>query len=129
MNSWNGIGRLTRDPKFLETDGGTAICNLRIAVERRGKGVDYFDVKCFEGQATACAEHLTKGRQVAVTGRLRFEEFETQEREYASRVYIVADRVEFLGRRPRQDEGSQESEQPADEPATAGVAAEGAGPS
>jgi single-strand DNA-binding protein len=129
MNSWNGVGHLTRDPELVTTDGGTAICTLRIAIDRRGKGRDFFDVKCFEGQAHACVEHLAKGRQVAVTGRLRFEEFETKKGEYASRVYVVADRVEFLGRRPRQDEGSQESEQPADEPATAGAAADCAGPS
>ena len=35
MNRWTGTGHLTKDPKFLETDGGTAICALRIA--RAGK--------------------------------------------------------------------------------------------
>ena len=51
MNRWTGTGHLTKDPKFLETDNGTAICTLRIAVKRAGKqGQDgYFDVKCFDG--------------------------------------------------------------------------------
>ena len=54
MNRWTGTGHLTKDPKFLETESGTAICTLRIAVKRAGKqGHDgYFDVKCFDAQAS-----------------------------------------------------------------------------
>src|SRR5688500_971758 len=37
MNRWTGTGHLTKDPKLLETDGGTAICTLRVAVKRAGK--------------------------------------------------------------------------------------------
>ncbi len=57
MNRWTGTGHLTKDPKFLETENGTAICTLRISVKRAGKqGHDgYFDVKCFDAQANACA--------------------------------------------------------------------------
>src|SRR5829696_6016665 len=70
MNRWTGTGHLTRDPKFLETENGTAICTLRIAVKRAGKqGHDgYFDVKCFDAQASACAQYLKAGREVAVDG-------------------------------------------------------------
>ena len=63
MNRWTGTGHLTKDPKFLETESGTAICTLRIAVKRAGKqGHDgYFDVKCFDAQASACAQYLKSG--------------------------------------------------------------------
>src|SRR5918994_6152082 len=88
MNRWTGTGHLTRDPKFLETESGTAICTLRIAVKRAGKqGHDgYFDVKCFDAQASACAQYLKAGREVAVDGRLLFDEFQTQDGSYASRI-------------------------------------------
>jgi single-strand DNA-binding protein len=101
MNRWTGTGHLTKDPKFLETDSGKAICTLRIAVKRAGKqGQDgYFDVKCFEAQASACAQYLKAGREIAVDGRLLFDEFQTQDGAYASRIYIVAERVEFLASR------------------------------
>ena len=101
MNRWTGTGHLTKDPKFLETDSGRAICTLRIAVKRAGKqGQDgYFDVKCFEAQASACAQYLKAGREIAVDGRLLFDEFQTQDGAYASRIYIVAERVEFLATR------------------------------
>ena len=125
MNRWTGTGHLTRDPKFLETENGTAICTLRVAVKRAGKqGHDgYFDVKCFDAQASACAQYLKAGREVAVDGRLLFDEFQTQDGGYASRVYIVAERVEFLAsRRPSNGQASDEGSP--DKPATDGPAPE-----
>ena len=123
MNRWTGTGHLTKDPKLLETDGGTAICTLRIAVKRAGKqGQDgYFDVKCFDGQAHACADYLKAGREVAIDGRLLFDEFQTQDGGYASRVYVVAERVEFLASRNRSN-GQASDQAPPEQPATAGEA-------
>ena len=123
MNRWTGTGHLTKDPKFLETDGGTAICTLRIAIKRAGKqGQDgYFDVKCFEAQANACAQYLKAGREVAIDGRLLFDEFKTQDGSYASRVYIVAERVEFLASRNRSNGQAPESS-PEEPAATSGEA-------
>ena len=124
MNRWTGTGHLTKDPKLLETDGGTAICTLRIAVKRAGKqGKDgYFDVKCFDGQAHACADYLKAGREVAIDGRLHFEEFQTEDRGYASRVYVIAERVEFLNSRNRST-GQTNAETPSEESAAVGGAA------
>ena len=123
MNRWTGTGHLTKDPKLLETDGGTAICTLRIAVKRAGKqGQDgYFDVKCFDGQAHACADYLKAGREVAIDGRLLFDEFQTQDGGYASRVYVIAERVEFLASRNRSN-GQASDQAPPEQPATAGEA-------
>ena len=125
MNRWTGTGHLTKDPKFLETENGTAICTLRIAVKRAGKqGHDgYFDVKCFDAQANACAQYLKAGREIAVDGRLLFDEFQTQDGSYASRIYIVAERVEFLATRNRPN-GQASDEASPDKPATNGAARE-----
>ena len=123
MNRWTGTGHLTKDPKFLETESGTTICTLRIAVKRAGKqGQDgYFDVKCFDGQAHACVDYLKAGREIAIDGRLLFDEFQTQDGTYASRVYIVAERVEFLASRNRSD-GQASDEASPDQPAGDGPA-------
>ena len=120
MNRWTGTGHLTKDPKLLETDGGTAICTLRIAVKRAGKqGQDgYFEVKCFDGQAHACADYLKAGREVAIDGRLLFDEFKTQDGAYASRVYVIAERVEFLASRTTRSNGQASSEASPEQPAT-----------
>ena len=125
MNRWTGTGHLTKDPKFLEAESGTAICTLRIAVKRAGKqGHDgYFDVKCFDAQASACAQYLTAGREVAIDGRLLFDEFQTQDGSYASRIYIVAERVEFLASRNRTN-GQASPEPSPEQPAADGAARE-----
>lgn len=127
MNRWTGTGHLTKDPKFLETENGTAICTLRIAVKRAGKQSHdgYFDVKCFEAQANACAQYLKAGREVAIDGRLLFDEFQTQDGAYASRVYIVAERVEFLASRNRSN-GQADTEASPEQPAANSAEARGA---
>ena len=124
MNRWTGTGHLTKDPKFLETESGTAICTLRLAVKRAGKqGQDgYFDVKCFDAQASACAQYLKAGREVAIDGRLLFEEYRTQDGNYASRVYVIAERVEFLASRKSTSDGQASPEASPEQPATDGEA-------
>src|SRR3954453_16750620 len=122
MNRGPRTGHLPKAPKFLETEGGTAICTLRVAVKRAGKqGRDgYFDVKCFDAQANACAQYLKAGREVAIDGRLLFDEFQTQDGSHASRVYVVAERVEFLA--SRKTPNGQAGEASPDQPATDGAA-------
>src|SRR4051794_9987862 len=61
MNSVNLTARLTRDPELVDTRGDTAVCNLRVAIERRGDGAVFLDVKTFGAQASACKAHLSKG--------------------------------------------------------------------
>ena len=124
MNRWTGTGHLTKDPKFLETESGTAICTLRLAVKRAGKqGQDgYFDVKCFDAQASACAQYLKAGREVAIDGRLLFEEYRTQDGTYASKVYVIAERVEFLTSRKATSNGQASPEASPEQPATDGEA-------
>jgi single-strand DNA-binding protein len=127
MNRWTGTAHLTRDPELVTTSGGTDICLMRIAVRRAaGAGEPgYFDVKAFGDQAAACAEYLSAGREVGIEGRLRFEEFETKGGDYASRVYIVADAVEFLTSRRRRDDSQAEDGQEPDAQAEAAGAASG----
>src|SRR4029079_15806645 len=68
-------GNLTRDPELRHTGGGTAVCELRVAVNSRRKNgqewVDkpnYFDVVVWGAQGENCANYLSKGRPVAVEG-------------------------------------------------------------
>lgn len=115
MNRWTGTAHLTRDPELVTTGGGTEICVMRIAVKRAARdGAGYFDVKAFGDQGAACAEYLKSGREVAIEGRLHFEEFDTSGGEYASRVYIIADSVEFLNSRRRDGAEADNGQEDAD---------------
>ena len=101
MNNINLIGRLTRDPELDETKGGTAVCRIRLAIPRRKKdgkdqGAVFVNVVAYGGQATASADYLTKGRQVAISGRLEYREWTGQDGSPHSVHEVVADHVEFL---------------------------------
>ncbi len=88
MNSVNLIGRLTRDPEGVETDNGTKIANLAIAVNRRDREADpvYVEVKAFGAQAEAIVAHKRRGDEVAVEGRLELDRWEAQDGSKRSRL-------------------------------------------
>ena len=100
-------GNLTRDPELRHTGGGTAVCELRVAVNSRRKEgqewVDkpnYFDVTVWGAQGENCANYLSKGRPVAVEGRLDWREWEAKDGSGKRQaVSIVANSVQFLGSR------------------------------
>jgi single-strand DNA-binding protein len=107
MNDVSLIGRLTREPELHTTETGTQVARLRIAVERRGReGAVFVSVKCFEGQARACAQHLSKGRQVAVSGRLELDEWSADDGSKRSQRYVIAHSVQFLGNKPAQQQSN-----------------------
>ena len=101
------VGNLTRDPELRHTPGGTPVCSLRIAVNSRRKDEsgnwtdkpNYFSVSVFGNQAESCAQYLSKGRPVAVDGRLDWREWEDQNGNKRQAVEIWADTVQFLGGR------------------------------
>ena len=112
INSVVIVGNLTRDPELRATPSGTSVCSLRVAVNDRvkdptsgewGDKPNYFDVDVFGGQGERCAQYLARGRQVAVAGRLRWREWETQDGQKRQAVSIVADNVQFIG--PRESGG------------------------
>jgi single-strand DNA-binding protein len=102
-------GNLTQDPELRHTGGGTAVCELRVAVNSRrkdgqtGEWVDkanYFNVTVWGAQGENCANYLSKGRPVAVEGRLDWREWEAKDGSGKRQaVQIVANTVQFLGSR------------------------------
>jgi single-strand DNA-binding protein len=114
------VGNLTRDPELRHTPSGTPVCSLRVAVNTRRKDEtgqwtdkpNYFDVTVWGQQGEACAQYLSKGRPIAVDGRLEWREWEAQDGSKRQAVDIVADSVQFLG-------GRMEGEQAAYVPAGA----------
>lgn len=102
-------GNLTRDPELRSTPGGTSVCKLRVAVNSRrkdgatGEWIDkpnYFDVTVWGAQGENCANYLSKGRPVAIEGRLDWREWEAKEGGGKRQsVEIIANSVQFLGSR------------------------------
>ena len=127
INSVVITGNLTRDPELRSLPSGTSVCKLRVAVNSRrkdgssGEWVDkpnYFDVTVWGAQGENCANYLSKGRPVAVQGRLDWREWESQEGQKRQAIEIIAESVQFLGSRgdnPGNGNGFQaQSDVPAD---------------
>ena len=81
-------GNLTADPELSTLPSGTSVCRLRLAVNRRYKDQssgewtekpNYFDIKVWGAQGENCAQYLSKGRPVAIDGRLEWSEWESQD--------------------------------------------------
>jgi single-strand DNA-binding protein len=108
-------GNLTRDPELRSLPSGTSVCKMRVAVNSRrkdgasGEWVDkpnYFDVTVWGAQGENCANYLSKGRPVAVDGRLDWREWEAQDGSKRQAVEIIADTVQFLGSREGSGNGN-----------------------
>jgi single-strand DNA-binding protein len=102
-------GNLTFDPELRSLPSGTSVCRLRIAVNTRRKNnatnewedkPNYFDVTVWGAQGENCARYLSKGRPVAIDGRLEWREWQDKETgKNRSSVDIIAETVQFLGGR------------------------------
>lgn len=110
------VGNLTKDPELRHTGGGTPVCSLRIAVNTRRKDQsgnwadkpNYFSISVFGNQAESCAQYLSKGRPVAIDGRLEWREWEAKDGSgKREQVEIVADSVQFLNSRDGNSGGDQ----------------------
>jgi single-strand DNA-binding protein len=104
-------GNLTHDPELRSLPSGMTVCKLRIACNTRRKNnstgewedkPNYFDVTVWGAQGENCARFLSKGRPVALDGRLEWREWEAQDGSKRQSTEIIADSVQFLGGR---DEG------------------------
>ncbi|MDI3316837.1 MAG: single-stranded DNA-binding protein [Bacillota bacterium] len=121
------IGRLVRDPELRYTPTGVAVCNFTLAVDRSftnqqgERETDFIDVVTWRHLAETVANHLSKGRLVAVHGRLQIRNYETQDGQKRRVAEVVADTVRFLDRPADREappgalEGSTEVDLPGDD--------------
>lgn len=99
MNHVCLIGRLTKKPTLQFTaNKSTPVATLRLAVNDYdgGERTDFFDVVIYGARATSAAEHLTKGRMVAVTGALRLDQWTDNDGQRHSRTYVKANGLDYL---------------------------------
>jgi single-strand DNA-binding protein len=98
-------GNLTKDPELRSTGSGMSVCSLRIATNTRRKNnqtgewedkPNYFSVTVWGRQGENAAQYLSKGRPVAIDGRLEWREYQDNSGNKREAVEIVADNVQFL---------------------------------
>ena len=98
------VGRLTRDPELRNTTTGKQVVNFGLAVDDRfnKEHTNFFNVSAWGNTADFVSKYLTKGRLIAVDGRLNHRKYTTQDGQERSVVEVVADNIQPLDR-PRDD--------------------------
>lgn len=99
------MGNLTKDPELRYTPQGTAVANLRLAVNRRFKNknqelkeeVCFINAVVWDRQAETCNQYLRKGSPVFVEGRLQSRSWEDNTGAKRSVIEVRVERVQFLG--------------------------------
>ena len=107
------IGNLTKDPELRYTPNGTAVANLRIAVNRKFKDrtgelkedTCFVTVTAWDKQAEICNQYLQKGRPIFVEGILQSRSWDTPDGQKRSTIDVRAERIQFLGSAPQGGKG------------------------
>jgi len=99
MNSFNAVGRLTKDPELRVTQSGKSVTNFNIAVNRSfSDDADFFNGVAWGKLAENVANYTVKGQRIAVTGRLQSRTYEDRNGDRKYVVEIVANEIEFLSK-------------------------------
>ena len=98
-------GRLTRDPELRQTAGGVSVCSFTVAWSERHKDRDQetrLFMPCTAWRATGemISRNFSKGREIAVEGRLSTREWTDNEGGKRSVIELTVDRVHFCGPKP-----------------------------
>lgn len=120
MASFNSVvllGNCTRDIEMKYTQGGTAVCDIGLAVNERVKKNDqwvdepcFVDCTCFGRTAEIAGEFIEKGSPVLVSGRLKYEQWEADGQK-RSKLKVLVDRLQLITTR-----SGGEREQPQQQP-------------
>lgn len=104
MNKVVLIGRLTKDPELKFTPGtGATVTTFTIAVDRRFKkegqqSADFIPVVAWGKSAENIANHMKKGRLIAIAGRIETRSYEAQDGSRRYVTEVVAEDQQFLDR-------------------------------
>lgn len=117
MNKVELIGRLTKEPEIKLTSNQTQYCNFTIAVDRRFKDAngqrqaDFINCVAWKQTAVFIQKYFHKGNKIGVVGSIQTRSYDDQNGQKKFVTEVIVDEVEFVE--------SQQSAQPAPQPATA----------
>jgi len=112
------MGNLTKDPELRYTPQGTAVVNLRLAVNRRfrDRSQELKEETCFvtvvvwDKQAETTNQYLHKGSPVFIEGRLQSRSWEDSSGQKRNVIEVRAERVQFLGKATVRENSSHQEE-------------------
>ncbi|UBH21597.1 single-stranded DNA-binding protein [Macrococcus armenti] len=111
------VGRMTKDPEMRVTPSGVTVTTFTLAVNRTFKNAngeteaDFINIVTFRKTAENVNTFCSKGSLVGVDGRIQSRSYDNQE---GRRVYVtevVADSVQFLETRGKNENAQQKTTQ------------------
>ena len=104
MNVVTLIGNLATDVELRDVGQDMQVATFLLAVDRPAKDeADFVRVSTWNKQAEVCAQYLAKGRKVGIDGRLRSSSWEDSDGNKRNAIEVVANRVEFLSTRGKEE--------------------------
>lgn len=122
LNSFNAVGRLTKDPELRKSNSEVSFVNFSIAIDNTRletdgtRGTCFLDAVAFGSQAEAIAKSLRKGSKVAINGSLNQRNFIRQDGSKGRAYEIEVNSIEFLDPKPVENESSEEQVEEPQEP-------------
>ena len=117
MNKVILAGRLARDPEIKYTQSGKAVASFTLAVNRRYRKegsnqptADFIMIVAWDKLAEIVGNHLTKGSQIAIEGRMQVRSYDAQDGSKRYVTEVVANEVEFMGSKQHHDEQPKQQE-------------------
>ncbi len=111
------VGNLTRDPELRYIPSGTAVADIGLAVNDRVKRdnqwVDettFVDITLWGRTAEVANEYTSKGSSILIEGRLKFEQWETNDGQKRSKLKVIGERMQMLDRKGGGGGGSRSNE-------------------
>lgn len=98
------IGRLTRDPETRSTQSGSSVTQIGLAVNRTytrknsGERVEetcFVDVEAWGRTGETIQRYMSKGRQIFIEGRLKFDSWE-RDGQRRSKLSVVCENFQFI---------------------------------
>ena len=109
MASYNKVilmGNLTRDPELKFLQSGTPVVNFAWTDKQTGEKreeVCFVDLEALGRQAEVISEYFSRGKPILVEGRLKFDQWETEDGQKRSKHRVKVDRFSFVGGRQDDD--------------------------
>lgn len=119
LNKVNLVGRLTKDPELRYLGNGTPVANFTLAVNRTFKNkdgereADFINIVVWRKQAENCANYISKGSLVAISGRIQSRSYDTAEGQKRYVTEVVAEEVHFMDSKEKSS-GSSSNNKSAD---------------
>lgn len=105
------MGRMVRDPELRSTQSGTSVCSFTLACDRDFKSkdggdkeTDFIDCVAWRSTAEFVSKYFTKGRMMAVEGRLQLRDWVDKEKNKRRSAEIQVSSAYFADSKSKEQE-------------------------